>query len=201
MFCKRIKIISSKVKQMYELSEMSVQQIASNLSLPKSFIYRILKKKQVKFRSLSETKMSSKNPNWKGDNVCYQNGTHRARKIYNLGPCEICISPANERHHKDGNSLNNDPSNIMILCKKCHMVLDGRIENNLYKGPHNIKRDINGKFIKVSIRSKDYPHGSYRGWRRGCRCKKCKEAETIYHRVYNKTKDEYNHAHIRNMEV
>src|SRR5215831_6336561 len=32
-----------------------------------------------------------------------------------------------EIHHKDGNPTNNDPSNIEFLCRKCHMITDGRI--------------------------------------------------------------------------
>jgi hypothetical protein len=34
--------------------------------------------------------------------------------------CERCDSPATERHHKDDDVTNNDPSNIEFLCKSCH---------------------------------------------------------------------------------
>ena len=34
-----------------------------------------------------------------------------------------------ERHHIDGNELNNEPSNIMIVTRKEHMILDGRMKN------------------------------------------------------------------------
>ena len=44
--------------------------------------------------------------------------------------CESCKeSPAVERHHKDDNPLNNDPSNLLFVCRKCHMRLDGRISD------------------------------------------------------------------------
>jgi hypothetical protein len=33
-----------------------------------------------------------------------------------------------ERHHIDGNPLNNDPSNILIVTRRGHQVLDGRME-------------------------------------------------------------------------
>jgi len=33
-----------------------------------------------------------------------------------------------ERHHKDDNTHNNAPENIQALCRKCHMLLDGRLK-------------------------------------------------------------------------
>jgi len=44
-----------------------------------------------------------------------------------IGPCTICGDPKSERHHKDGNTLNNDPGNIQIVCRKCHAEIDGRL--------------------------------------------------------------------------
>jgi hypothetical protein len=38
------------------------------------------------------------------------------------------VSTRVERHHKDGNPLNNDPGNIDRLCRRCHMVVDGRLD-------------------------------------------------------------------------
>lgn len=43
---------------------------------------------------------------------CYQAGTEFV--------CECCGAPATEVHHKDLNFLNNTPSNLQVLCKKCH---------------------------------------------------------------------------------
>lgn len=34
--------------------------------------------------------------------------------------CELCGEPGVEVHHKDLNFLNNTPSNLICLCKKCH---------------------------------------------------------------------------------
>jgi hypothetical protein len=36
-----------------------------------------------------------------------------------------------ERHHIDGNPLNNDPSNIQIVKRKEHMSVDGRLSKTL----------------------------------------------------------------------
>jgi 5-methylcytosine-specific restriction endonuclease McrA len=43
------------------------------------------------------------------------------------GPCEKCPAPGIDRHHRDGNPGNNVPENLMVLCRRCHMVEDGRL--------------------------------------------------------------------------
>ena len=41
--------------------------------------------------------------------------------------CERCKACAPmDRHHKDGNTQNNDRSNLAFLCRKCHQKEDGR---------------------------------------------------------------------------
>lgn len=69
-----------------------------------------------------------KSPFWKGDNVTASTGRSRAKKMYPLKPCKICGSKKSERHHKDGNPINNSPQNIMFVCRKHHVVFDDRIE-------------------------------------------------------------------------
>lgn len=63
-------------------------------------------------------------PWWKGDNVKPAAGNRRARMKYKANICEVCgLSKDDsivERHHIDGNTLNNQPSNIIILCSKHH---------------------------------------------------------------------------------
>lgn len=60
------------------------------------------------------------NPNWKGDDALPESGRVRAERRFKLGPCKICGGKAENRHHRDRNPLNNLPSNILILCDKCH---------------------------------------------------------------------------------
>lgn len=48
--------------------------------------------------------------------------------MYPLGPCERCGEPGRDRHHIDGDTGNNVPENISILCRRCHMKIDGRLE-------------------------------------------------------------------------
>lgn len=57
----------------------------------------------------------------------YSSAHHSAREIKYLIEgsekiCEICGSTKNiDVHHKDGNFSNNDPENLMLLCRSCHM--------------------------------------------------------------------------------
>lgn len=68
------------------------------------------------------------NPKWKGDAALVNAGRQRARRIYqHIGPCSGCGALRGERHHRDGNTHNNDSANIAVLCRRCHMATDGRL--------------------------------------------------------------------------
>jgi 5-methylcytosine-specific restriction endonuclease McrA len=83
-------------------------------------------------RKSSISKLGPKNPNWKGDAIERGSGRDRARRAYrSIGPCSNCGAPKTERHHIDGNTLNNNPENIAILCRRCHMIADGRLQSLL----------------------------------------------------------------------
>jgi hypothetical protein len=45
-----------------------------------------------------------------------------ARRQMNVASqvCELCGAPATLVHHKDQNTYNNAPENLMCLCHKCH---------------------------------------------------------------------------------
>ena len=60
-----------------------------------------------------------------------QSGRQEAQRRYPypLGPCERCaVKPARERHHVDGNTLDNRRENLLFLCTRCHMAVDGRLD-------------------------------------------------------------------------
>lgn len=69
-------------------------------------------------------------PGWKGEEAGKGAKNMRARKWFEIsGMCERCgEKPACDRHHKDGNPGNNERSNIAFLCRRCHMIVDGRLE-------------------------------------------------------------------------
>lgn len=64
-------------------------------------------------------------PSWKGDNAKKDSGGARARRHVPTKPCELCGAES-QRHHKDENTLNNDPSNIAFLCAKHHSMAHPR---------------------------------------------------------------------------
>jgi hypothetical protein len=68
-------------------------------------------------------------PNWRGDRAKVDAGWQRAQAVMpTLGTCAECeVKPAVERHHWDGNTLNND-RNVVPLCRRCHMRVDGRLD-------------------------------------------------------------------------
>lgn len=80
-------------------------------------------------KKMSVTKIGEKNPRWKGDRVKPQTGNDRARRWFKA-------PEGFDRHHKDGNPLNNNPSNIEVTSRKGHMTVDGRLS----------KRDLLGRF-------------------------------------------------------
>jgi len=61
------------------------------------------------------------NSNWRGNAATQESGRARARRKYEAKECWGCgmLDPL-ERHHADGNPLNNEEDNIIVLCQKCH---------------------------------------------------------------------------------
>jgi len=88
-------------------------------------------------------RFGSEHHQWKGDQACQRAGRSRAERMYPvIGPCCQCGNPKAERHHWDGNTLNNDPENIVILCRRCHMQTDGRLVKILKLGLSNLPKAI-----------------------------------------------------------
>jgi hypothetical protein len=77
-------------------------------------------------------------PTWKGDKAKPENLTQRGRKVARrLYPipsgyeCEAigCNSLATDHHHLDGNTDNNERSNIEFLCHPCHMSYEANLRS------------------------------------------------------------------------
>jgi len=50
------------------------------------------------------------------------------RRYPTLGRCEHCHAvPAVDRHHRDGNTAHNQRANLLFVCRRCHMLIDGRL--------------------------------------------------------------------------
>ncbi len=67
------------------------------------------------------------NHKWKTDVTRKETGRRRCRDVFPNQSCEVCGHKA-ERHHRDGNTLNNASDNIAFLCRKHHMESDGRLQ-------------------------------------------------------------------------
>lgn len=120
----------------------------------------------IAFRSRSEIQKGENNSNWKGDKACRAAGHARAIVRFQSSlTCEECgINGRTERHHKDDNTLNNSRENIQFVCRKCHMLLDGRLNkmeaigrkgreaNNMGRGERNSHAKLTEKQV-VEIRS------------------------------------------------
>jgi NMD protein affecting ribosome stability and mRNA decay len=64
-------------------------------------------------------------------NIIDRKGQRTARLLYPMAEgelCEHCPRLAVDHHHKDGNDLNNQADNIAKLCRRCHLLADGRLE-------------------------------------------------------------------------
>lgn len=67
-------------------------------------------------------KTGENNPSWLGDKAKPNAGRLRAQKLFKTdGTCEACGNKGRiERHHVNGDTLNNDASNLRVLCSACH---------------------------------------------------------------------------------
>ncbi len=83
------------------------------------------------------SKIGSKNPKWKGDKA--KEAAIRARLQRNMP-----VPKGSDRHHIDENGRNSDPSNLLILTRREHMIKDGRMN----------RRDKNGRFKSKTKKEK-----------------------------------------------
>ena len=83
---------------------------------------------------------SKKHWNWKGSNAGI-NSIHRWVRRRKIKPeyCELCkiVPPkdlANISHKYNPDTYTRDVSNWNWLCRKCHMTIDGRLDNLPHRG-------------------------------------------------------------------
>lgn len=90
-------------------------------------------------------KSGEDHPNWIGDRVSHKSGRSRALRNYPAAPCLECGASPGERHHIDGNTANNHPSNIRMMCRKHHMAEHARL--GTYKAIQ-CPRDERGRYVR-----------------------------------------------------
>lgn len=83
--------------------------------------------------------------------------------------CQICGKSAYEQKFKDGNHKNFNPDNLVIVCRRCSMQIDGRLDK-LVEAGKNQKNKIRFMAHECIICKKmiDKPGGSRKG-----RCRNC----------------------------
>ncbi len=98
-------------------------------------------------------------PRWLGGKAGVRAGRDRALRRYrDVQPCENCGDQQAERHHRDGDTLNNEPENIAWLCRKCHMQSDGRYTDFVASSADHLKKAVKAaasRHIDTKARSGD----------------------------------------------
>lgn len=77
---------------------------------------------------MSISKMGNKNPRWNDGASEYPNHSVLKRRRFEVlkmarGKCKICNEHAHVVHHIDDSKDNHELTNLMALCRKCHMAL------------------------------------------------------------------------------
>ena len=104
---------------------------------------------------------------WKGDAANPDAKRNRAQRWFPLEgeTCEHCRqAPAIDRHHIDDDPGNNVRENLMFLCRRCHMEIDGRMEK-FVAAEGGRRRDLSPKPCVICKRL-------YKPLRRG-HCSRC----------------------------
>lgn len=132
----------SECSRLY-LQGLSMVKIARRLHWDSNRVRNLLIKDGTPIKKRGEA--GAAHPSWKGNKVKPDTGRVRCKRLYpELGNCENCLNkPAIERHHKNGNTTDNERSNVLFVCRQCHMKLDGRWEK--FRAWQKILRERNRK--------------------------------------------------------
>lgn len=79
-----------------------------------------------------------------------ESSRQQARRRKGAGSCEKCNSAIHiDVHHKDGNPLNNNPENLMWLCRSCHALAHSKKGKCTICGrPQNAKGLCNKHYLR-----------------------------------------------------
>lgn len=132
------KLVNKWVKE-YK-SGHSAPWIADKYSVHHSTVYRRLKWSNTPMRTVGQVKLGKLNPNWR-ENPGY-GAVHAWVSIRKPRPdlCQECgirpaIDLANISNTYNPDTYTRDLGNWEWLCRKCHMIKDGRLERMYHGGP------------------------------------------------------------------
>ena len=120
--------IASRINKGRVLSEKTKQKISDSVT---GFKHSDKTKKQM---SKTHSEMTGElNNNWKGGIAPYPSGWIELSKAIKERDDHQCQQPTCKKkskilltHHMDFNKSNNDPSNLITICKSCHAIIHDR---------------------------------------------------------------------------
>ncbi len=92
-------------------------------------------------KKMSAVKLGEKNPLWRGDDVGYF-GLHHWLRSRKPKPelCEECgVKPPQDCANISGQYLR-DVNDYEWLCRRCHMIKDGRLEKIILRNKRGVKK-------------------------------------------------------------
>lgn len=132
----------------YQKSEQHRKKISIALKGNKNSLGRIQSKETIK--KISKSRLGVLNPIWKGNNVGYK-ALHQWLNRNHPKPdlCEECgVNPPYDLANITG-IYDRDLINWKYICRKCHMIIDNRIEKAKKNLRFDHKRDPKtGRFLK-----------------------------------------------------
>lgn len=125
----------------YYNSGKSAQAVARKFGVDLKVVTYQFRAKGVRVKPTSEVVKSDNNSQWAGDNVSY-GSLHQwvKRRLPKPKLCSSCnerpaLDLANISPNSDADTYTRDLENWKWICRKCHMVEDGRITNLVqYRG-------------------------------------------------------------------
>lgn len=85
--------------------------------------------------------------NWKGDIA----GQKTGRQGHFVSIRKQSRAKGAKAENQNGTTLNNDPSNIRFLCRRCHMTEDGRLEKLVVVAKRPGPRGVKSKFTVADV--------------------------------------------------
>jgi predicted transcriptional regulator len=127
----RLKLNEKLIYKMYVIKLFSVSKISESFKCSASPVTRILKSMHVKIRNKDFYTKLSKNGRWLGGKsfepypICWNEKLREKIRCRDNYACQKCKKTKKERlsvHHIDYNKENCSKSNLITLCKSCHIT-------------------------------------------------------------------------------
>lgn len=98
---------------------------------PSKEVMDIVSKLPVMNYRATKSSPLEQNPRWRGIEAHLTSKRARFQRRFTIQKCAHCDNTARDRRCLDGNYENFNPSNVLMLCRKCSMVFDGRMDQFL----------------------------------------------------------------------